>query len=345
MPRRALLVAALAASARALSCLDESGAPVAWWAVFKLHGGLDYSYADAVTPTPAGPLRLTGRSLDCGTGCALGATLSQLINNASLLRVTWNDEPAVGAAFGAASDTSGHAKGVIGADADGGFWLTHSMPKFPLLTGVAAFSWAAGGASTTYGQNFLCISVDAAELEEAAAGVAHIDPLIYASAVPAGLSRVYPVLAGVVAGARVAGAAKVAVSNTAGNAFSYFAKSGSWGKDLWEDLVQANLGVNMFVETWRRSPAMESYCTPAYAYDSVNVATMQFLSAAGEPVSFKYTQDHTKLGLAVNATSQQHWLCFACVWFRAAPRRARRATITQINDHPPPPCLIQPQRQ
>jgi hypothetical protein len=60
----------------------------------------------------------------------------------------------------------------------------------------------------------LCISVDAAELEEAAAGVAHIDPLIYASAVPAGLSRVYPVLAGVVAGARVAGAAKVAVSNT-----------------------------------------------------------------------------------------------------------------------------------
>ncbi len=298
--------------AAALSCLDEAGAAVPWWMILKLHGGLDYAYVDG-SYAGTGPLVLEGKSLDCGTKCALGATLSALIGNAAAARVTWNDEPAAAAAAAAAANassaTSGHTKGVIGADASGGFWLTHSMPKFPLLVGVDAFSWAAGGASVTYGQSFLCVSLAPADVETAAAGVKYVDPLIYGSAVPAGLAAAYPTLTALVAGARTAGAGTLTVHSTANNVFTYFGKSGSWAKDIWEDHVQVGLCVDMWIESWIRSPAMPNYCRPTYPYDSRNVETMAFVDAAGAPVSFKYTMDHTKMGLAVNGTSQQNYVC------------------------------------
>jgi len=306
-----------AAAAAALSCLDEAGAPVPWWFILKAHGGLDYAYADAAgAVAPAGPLRLTGKSLDCGDACALGATLSALLAAPGAARVSWNDEPPAAAAEAAAavnatlaSATSGHTKGVLGADAGGGFWLTHSMPKFPLLVGQTAFRWDAGGASLTYGQSFLCVSVAPADVEAAASGLARVDPLVYGSSVPAGLAAAYPKLAALVAGARTPGAGSVVVRSTAGNLFTYFSKSGSTGVDIWEDVVQADLGVDMYVETWRRAPVMATYCRPEYAFDSVNVAAMQFVGADGAPAPFKYTQDHSKMAVAVNATSAQHWLC------------------------------------
>lgn len=354
MARNLLPFALLAPTASSLSCLSESGAPVPWFAIFKLHGGLDYAYVDAAFKGAPGPLVLTGRSLDCGKSCALGATLSSLINNADAARVTWNDELPVaaagaGAALNVSSATSGHSKGVLAADASGGFWLTHSMPKFPLLVGVDAFSWAAGGASTTYGQTFLCVSVAPAEVENVAAGVQYIDPHIYGSVVPAGLQGAYPALTALVAGARTAGATSKTVSSTAGNVFTYFAKSGSWGKDIWEDLVQDALSLDMWVETWLRAPVMPTYCRPTYAHDSVNVETMRFVTAAGTDVPFKYTQDHSKLGIAVNGTSQENYVCIGdnnrmtsqwtrgggAVCFRHAP--TYRAVLAMVSTVQPCP--------
>ena len=44
------------------------------------------------------------------------------------------------------------------------------------------------------------------------------------------------------------------------------------------------------METWRRAPAMGSYCRPTYAYDSLNVLGLTFRDASGAPVAVKYTQ-------------------------------------------------------
>lgn len=314
----AVAIAACATPPRvsALSCLNERGATVPWWLIMKAHGGLDYSYVDASFSGDGGPLRLSGKSLDCGEGCALGATLTSLIGNPGAARITWNDEPPSAAlessanvSASALSATSGHTKGVMGADSSGGFWLTHSMPKFPLLVGVSSYSWAAGGASDTYGQSFLCVSLAPAEVEVAAAGLKYVDPLVYGSVVPAGLAAMYPTLTALLAGARTAGAGAHTIRSTANNIFTHYGKSGSWGKDIYEDLIQDALGVDMFVETWRRAPAMETYCRPSYAHDSFNVATLHFTDAAGGDAEYKYTQDHSKVALAVNATSQQHWVC------------------------------------
>jgi deoxyribonuclease-2 len=196
---------------------------------------------------------------------------------------------------------------VLGANATGGFLLSHTLPKFPVLT--AAYRYVG---SVLYAQTYLCISLDPAGVEAAAAGAMHVDPHVYASLVPSGaLTTLYPTVTALVAGARTSGSAAVALRSTAGNMFTYYVKSGDFGKDLWEDVVQAALQVNMWVETWRRPPVMDTYCAPPYSYDSINVDTMRYLDADGAEVVFRYTQDHSKLAVAVNATAQTQWICVA----------------------------------
>lgn len=52
----------------------------------------------------------------------------------------------------------GHTKGAILADSDTGFWLIHSVPKFPTSPGKhQQYSYPETG--LIYGQSFLCITL------------------------------------------------------------------------------------------------------------------------------------------------------------------------------------------
>jgi hypothetical protein len=62
------------------------------------------------------------------------------------------------------NSAGGHTKGVISLDARDGFWLVHSVPKFPSLAS-STFTWA--NASKIYGQSFLCISMTPTEINMA----------------------------------------------------------------------------------------------------------------------------------------------------------------------------------
>jgi deoxyribonuclease-2 len=212
--------------------------------------------------------------------------------------VLWNDE--LPAAFSGAnasdeqlmqmlkggSGTSGHTKGVLAADAGGGFLLSHTLPKFPDLTGSSPFPLP----STTYGQNFLCLSLDAEGIEAASAGLQHDDPYIYDSAIPEGLPSVLPVTTALVAGSRASGTFQGTLTTRLApqQDFQQFAKSGSTGLDLYEDVVQPALGLDMWVETWRRSPAMDTYCRDqGFAYDSINVNFLTMEDVSGNAAPFK----------------------------------------------------------
>ena len=305
-----LFFLASALRAGASHCQDEDGNQVGWWSIIKLHGGVtSYGYVDSNTVTYKGPLLLrTTGTLDCGTKCALGATLSQVIEDRlGSFRVQWNDELPAAFASNYKTGTSGHTKGVISGNETGGFLLIHSVPKFPDLSG-SAFSW--GSASTTYGQSFFCMSLDAENIEIAASGLLYADPLTYDSFMPNGLSKVYPTVTKLIAGQRSEGTSLVNLSTTPDNSMvSYFSKSGSTGIDIFEDVIQPSLMVDMYVETWRRPPVMDSYCNPPHTWESINVNNLAFVDEKGNDVSFKYTQDHSKFSIAVNSTSQKHWVC------------------------------------
>ena len=300
-------------SASVPACLDPSGKPVDWWFAYKFHGGTDFAFASSSAPPPPGPLRLTGLALDAATS-PLARTLQQLIDaRASLARVQWNDElPA--AALGllnASSGTSGHTKGVLAAGAGGGIFLTHTLPKAFDLTG-AAFSW--GGASTLYGQNFLCLSLTQAMADTVALGLQYNDPHTYDSFVPAALTGALPNTVALVAGQRKEGTLVNSIATTPQRIpFTQFCKSGSTGVDVYEDVIQPALKSDMWVETWRRAPVMDTYCRPLFDWDSMNVQALLFVDASGANVTWKYTQDHSKVAIAAPGAAYKSPAKVVCV--------------------------------
>jgi hypothetical protein len=51
--------------------------------------------------------------------------------------------------------SNGHTKGDMAFDANGGFWLVHSVPRFPVATGN---SYGYPAYAKEYGQSFICMS-------------------------------------------------------------------------------------------------------------------------------------------------------------------------------------------
>ncbi len=63
-----------------------------------------------------------------------------------------------------ATEPGGHTKGVLAVDKKSGFWLVHSVPKFPTPY-AQSYKW---NASETYGQTFLCLSLSQDQVNSAA---------------------------------------------------------------------------------------------------------------------------------------------------------------------------------
>lgn len=76
--------------------------------------------------------------------------------------VVYNDEPS----NGGTSSTLGHSKGMTVADNGTGFWLVHSVPKFPYLPYQENNTYAYPETAVKYGQSFLCVSMVADELDK-----------------------------------------------------------------------------------------------------------------------------------------------------------------------------------
>lgn len=61
---------------------------------------------------------------------------------------------------GPTSSSKGHTKGVLLFDTSSGYWLVHSVPKFPPPN---AYDYPDSG--RTYGQSFLCVSFSYKQLK------------------------------------------------------------------------------------------------------------------------------------------------------------------------------------
>jgi len=137
-----------------LSCINENGASVDWWVIYKLPGGdnplsqdgLGYAFIDSYTQE----LQITGRKLD-STG-ALGRTLALFYGSQSGYYL-WNDVTP----DGKTDVTKGISKGILAFSDTGGFFIRHSVPGFPNYysqgqTGLPA-------AEIANGHVFACLSI------------------------------------------------------------------------------------------------------------------------------------------------------------------------------------------
>lgn len=76
--------------------------------------------------------------------------------------LVYNDEPT----NRNASFVLGHAKGLVVADKNTGFWLVHSVPKFPYLPYQNNNTYTYPPTGLKFGQSFLCVSMVAEELDK-----------------------------------------------------------------------------------------------------------------------------------------------------------------------------------
>src|SRR3954464_12064474 len=177
--------------------LDENGKPVDWWFIYKVPRlskspganaaklesatGYEYVYYDP----KSGDLKASGFRIDRNEG-ALNHTLDSVFKKPAATTgwILYNDEMPL-EADRRDDGNLGHSKGVIAFDTKSktGFWLLHSWPKY-------ADPGAKGMPVPTYGQTYLCISLDletAASL--AAQMVNHQEAQVYLPHLPATLPK------------------------------------------------------------------------------------------------------------------------------------------------------------
>nr|XP_054747997.1 plancitoxin-1-like [Lytechinus pictus] len=89
------------------------------------------------------------------TNQPVGYTLQQIYKNyqsQDVMYMMYNDEYP----DGTKQDNRGHTKGAVAFDNESGFWLVHSVPRFP---DVAKNSYYWPSNACPYGQSMLCISM------------------------------------------------------------------------------------------------------------------------------------------------------------------------------------------
>lgn len=292
------LAAVLLALAQLLSpvvatygCLDEAGRPVDWFMALKAPGGGEYYYLDANKPKE---LVYSKNNMEDETG-AIITTIKQLYDTdaGTDAWMTYNDQDDHGKA---ASSSRAHAKGVIVFDKSQGFWLVHSLPKYP----ARASEGYNGLSDTRYGQSWICMTLAASQFETVGKQIATNWVGDYDSNAPAFTARVAPSFKKFVdSGSRGADLKSLKqVKTLKGVSFDVFARSGKANNELYDDWVNIFYSSDLIAETWQNGRGkMYSNCNMKYSV--YNAASIHFPNK-----DWRITQDHSKWCLTVNSSKK-----------------------------------------
>lgn len=137
--------------------------------------GYEYLYI-----TPKSSSWTLSKFLINSTSSMPGKTLSLIYDNNSVndnLIAMYNDEPT----NEKVDMVRGHTKGVVVANDISGFWLVHSVPKFPPAIGE---SYDYPHTGRVYGQSFLCISFTGDQMGIVGKQLQYNEPRFYSTQVP-----------------------------------------------------------------------------------------------------------------------------------------------------------------
>ncbi|XP_006900893.1 PREDICTED: deoxyribonuclease-2-alpha [Elephantulus edwardii] len=304
-----LLAVLLGVPAWALTCHGDSGQPVDWFVVYKLPAhsghedaagsGLKYKYLDAST----GGWQDGVTPISSSEG-AVGRSLLPLYgsNTSQLAFLLYNDQPPKSSRV-PDSSSRGHTKGVLLLDQEGGFWLIHSVPRFPPPASSAAYSWP--DSARVYGQTLLCVSFPLTQFLMIGKQLTYTYPLVYDHNLEGVFAQKFPILEDVVKGNHVRQGpwnSSVTLTSQAGATFQSFAKFGNFGNDLYSGWLAEALGSDLQVQFWHNSAGiLPSNCSGA---QEVLDITQTAFPGPGGP-TFNATEDHSKWCVAPKGP----WTC------------------------------------
>lgn len=310
-----LCVSAMMTMVNGQQCLDENGNEVDWWAALKaakaagavgsVAAGYVHAYTDA--NDSKSQLSISSHSLDDSVDdeSALGRTINAIYQGAAASNdfgyVFYNDELPESAG-GGTKTTGGHAKGVFAfsARSNSAVWLLHSVPKaFDGVNSSTSDTYHYPANGVQYGQSFLCLTLTVDDLDIVGLQLQYYEPQVYSSYMPSSLSSRLPHLSALIGGKVISTASSSveSLSTVGGANLTHFAKTQTWGKEMYSELVAPYFQTGLYVETWMR-PKEASLYPPQVDYSLINVISLKFPSPM--TTSFKETQDHSKWAAALD---------------------------------------------
>jgi len=188
-----------------------------------------------------------------------------------------------------------HAKGVVHFDSNTGFWLVHSVPKFPP---AEAYDYPDTG--TKFAQSMLCTSHKISELPKIAEQLYYSQPSVYYYNLPAAMATAYPRLSDICADKTVSKAPYMIsndINTAGGQLLKCFHKHRNYGKDVYADYVSPALNFDMFVETWLNGVSKD---LPAKCGVPNEGSVYNLRGVNPNNITFASSMDHSKCAFSVN---------------------------------------------
>ncbi|XP_022085064.1 plancitoxin-1-like [Acanthaster planci] len=306
----ALTAIMVGTSEAGVGCKGADGYPVDWFVVYKLpqdsassvqeiKDGYAHMYMDVNNPV----LTLSSASLK-DTDHAIAYTLEEIYRNQgsdNFAYLMYNDQPPAGEEI--QSGLIGHSKGVVAFDDYTGFWLVHSVPKFP-IPGSKGYTWPDNARRN--GQTLLCVTYPYNQFEKIGQQLKYNYPGVYDSQLPSSLAGDNPSIKDVINGVHVTVAPwnrELSLQSKDGKIFISFNKASKWSLDLYKDWLAHYFKSGLYCETWQNGGRnLNSSCEAG-----LNVYNVKKVSLKGGS-DFKGTKDHSKW--AVTTKSGLQWACF-----------------------------------
>lgn len=289
------------------SCKDQNNNDVDWFIAYKypeisghadpmVIAGKRFLYLDA--NTKADGFKESPVAFD-QTNQAIAYTIQQVYDHGTdsdVFHVMYNDDgPCPSNDVNDSCDSDGyraHAKGTALFGSADGFWLTHSVPKFPTPD-----QYLNKQSTTQNGQTFLCVTFNTGVLTELSEQWFRYRLNIYSSNLPTAMAQTYPLLQEIINDVNMPSTytyeRAANLTSKGGKAFRSFAKDRRWGEHFWKSLVAPGLGEDIFVSSWMSGTTdLSSGCT----FEGQTVWTVREVKLNG--TTFLNSKDHSKWAMA-----------------------------------------------
>ena len=189
-----------------------------------------------------------------------------------------------------------------------GFWITHSIPLFPLGPKQSNEYIGLGSNAFTYAQDALCLSVSADTINNIASKFLLNRPQIYDYKIITDIDDKYKyenikrLVDGEYSKEKICDS--IYLETQEGTKFTLYAKSAEWNNDLYSECVTPSIEDTIWVETWIRGSAIGPNCPPS-KYNTLDIKYLNFIvdnisNNIYSSNSWSETQDHSKWAITEN---------------------------------------------
>jgi len=203
----------------------------------------------------------------------LHTTISSIYTSSKISYILYNDHPPEESEQGHRA----HSKGVLAFDDHHGFWIIHSIPRFPNKD-IILYDY-------TFGQSALCISFNIEDLDSIIRFQMVNRPYVYEYNID---NTHNPLIFSWIIEEQYS---HDTTHIEKMKQFMLFSKSKHWKRDLFEDLIAPYYESDMNVLSWQNGATknvMPSFCKPEYSYNILNIEQLCLTSC------WSHTHEHSK---------------------------------------------------